>query len=194
MPLTGSTVNYAQAKGIITPTSTTSPTPIGASNYTTDFFRFHTNGGAVSLIVNDGSEFLTAGTPDPGAMLRSTLTILNTSGSVIGTATEAASTLSETFSGTLAAGTYYAEIASYGGHTQTLGSYNTTYYFDMGSYFITGSGLSVPEPGTWAMLLSARMPRFFHLSPRLDESDRCRHLVVVQIRACLQLLPCPFLI
>ena len=70
------------------------------------------------------------------------------------TATEASSTLSETYSGTLPAGNYYAEIDSYGGHTQTLGSYNTTYYYDMGSYFLTGSGVSVPEPGTWAMLLA----------------------------------------
>ena len=51
-------------------------------------------------------------------MLRSTLTILNASGSVVGTATEAASTLSETYSGTLAAGNYYAEIASYGGDSK----------------------------------------------------------------------------
>ena len=154
LPLTGNSVNYAAAKGIITPTSTSSPTPIGVSNYTTDYFSFHSAGGAVTLTVYDGTEYLTSGTQDPGAMLRSTLTILNASGAVVGTATEAASTLSETFSGTLAAGTYYAKIASYGGETQTLGSYNTTYYYDMGSYFIKGSGLTVPEPGTLALLAS----------------------------------------
>ena len=155
MPLSGGSVNAAQAKGIITPASMTSLTPIGASNYTTDFFRFHTNGGTISLTAYDGSEFLAAGTADPGAMLRSTLTIFNGSGSLVATATEASSTLSETYSGTLPAGNYYAEVASYGGHTQTLGSYNTTYYYDMGSYFLSGSGLSVvPEPGTWAMLLA----------------------------------------
>ena len=68
-------------------------------------------------------------------------------------ATEAASTLFETYSGTLAAGNYYVEIASHGGKTQMLSSYNTSCYFDMGSYFLTGSGLSpVPEPGACVML------------------------------------------
>ena len=153
MPLSGSNVNAALAKGIIVPASASSPTPIGASNYTTDFFQFHTNGGSISLTAYDGSEFLTAGTADPGATLRSTLTILDSSGSIVGRATEAASTLFETYSGTLAAGNYYAEIASYGGHTQTLSGYDTSYYYDMGSYFLTGSGLSpVPEPGTCVML------------------------------------------
>jgi hypothetical protein len=154
MPLSGSTINAALAKGIITPASTSSPTPIGASNYTTDYYRFHTDGGLIVLTAHNGSEFLNVGTADPGATLRSTLKILGTSGTVVGTATEAPSTLSETFSGTLSAGWYYAEIASFGGYSQTLGSYNTTSYFDMGSYFLTGTGLSVPEPGTSAMLLA----------------------------------------
>ncbi len=153
LPVSGNNVNAALAKGIIVPASTTSPTPIGASNYTSDFFRFYANGGVVSLTAHNGSEFLSAGTADPGAMLRSTLTILDSSGTTVGTATEAASTLSETFFGTLPAGWYYAQIASYGGHSQTLGSYNTTSYFDMGSFFLTGSGISVPEPGTLVMLL-----------------------------------------
>jgi hypothetical protein len=154
MPLSGGTINAALAKGIITPASTASPTPIGASNYTTDFFRFHSDGGPITLVAHDGSEFLSAGTADPGATLRSMLKILDTSGTVVATATEAASTLSETYSGILPAGWYYAEIASFGGHSQTLGSYNTTSYFDMGSYFLSGSGLSVPEPGTLAILLA----------------------------------------
>jgi hypothetical protein len=161
MPLLGSNVNAALAKGIITPLSVTSPTPIGASNYSSDFFVFHSNGGPISLTVNDGSEFLNPGTADPGAMLRSTLTILNGLGMAVGTATEASSTLSETYSGTLPAGDYYAKIASYGGKTQTIsvpfsGSYNTTYYYDIGSYFLTGSGLyPVPEPGTCVLLAAA---------------------------------------
>jgi autotransporter-associated beta strand protein len=149
MPLSGSTINAALAKGIITPASTAAPTPIGASNYTTDFFRFYTSGGPISLVARDGSEFLTVGAADPGATLRSTLKILDPSGTIVGSATEAASTLSETYSGTLSAGWYYAQIASYGGHSQTLGSYNTTSYFDMGSYFLTGSGFSLPGPSTW---------------------------------------------
>jgi hypothetical protein len=154
MPLSGNTVDFTQAKGVITPVSTSAPTPIGAANYTNDFFSFHSVGGLITLTAYDGSEFLNPGTPDPGAMLRSTLTILDSSGTIVGTATEADSTLFETFSAILPVGDYYAKIASYGGHTQTLSSYNTTEYFDMGSYFLTGSGFLVPEPGTWAMLAS----------------------------------------
>ena len=88
-------------------------------------------------------------------MLRSSLAILNASGGLVGSATEASSTLSESFSGVLAAGNYYAKVTSYGGETQTLSGYNTTYFYDMGSFFMAGSGIStVPEPGTWAMLAS----------------------------------------
>jgi hypothetical protein len=159
LPITGSNVDYTLAKGIITPNSTSSPTPIGTANYTSDFFAFHTTGGTVTLAAHDGTEFLTPGIADPSPTLRSTLTILNSSGAVAGTATEDASTLFETFSGTLAAGDYYARIDSYGGHTQTLGSYNTTYYYDMGSYFLTGSGpiTPVPEPAVITMLASAAL-------------------------------------
>src|SRR5262249_46881549 len=53
------------------------------------------------------------------------------------------STLSESFVGILPAGTYYANIASYGGHTQALTfggtTMNTTYYYDTGAYFLTGA-------------------------------------------------------
>ena len=146
MPVTGTTVNAALAKGIITPVSTSDPTPIGTSNYTTDYFKFHSEGGMVSLTAYNGSEFITPGTADPGATLRSVLTILTASGSIVGTATEASSTLSETFSRVLAHGDYYAKIESYGGHAQTLTvggiTYNTTEYFDMGSYFLKGSGIT----------------------------------------------------
>jgi hypothetical protein len=153
MPLSGNSVDFSRAKGVIAPASTTVPTAIGASNYTTDFFWFRTDGGPLSLTAYDGTEFLSPGTADPAATLRSTLTILDHMGLPVGTAIEAPSTLFETFSGTLPAGDYYVKIASYGGHTQTLGSYNTTYYFDMGDYFLTGSGLSaLPEPGTLALL------------------------------------------
>jgi hypothetical protein len=156
LPLNGTSVNYNLAKGIIEPASTSNPQPIGVSNYTTDYFQFRSNGTTpISLTVNDGSEFLTPGVADPGAMLRSTLKILNSSGTVVVTANEAASTLSETFTGFLPAGVYYAQIASYGGKTQALSGYNASYFYDMGSYFVTGSGLfTVPEPATWAMLAS----------------------------------------
>jgi hypothetical protein len=138
LPLSGTSVNYNLAKGIITPASATSPTPMGASNYTSDYFAFQAGTAPISLTVHDGTEFLSPGTADPGATLRSTLTIYNAQGLIMGTGVEDASTLFETFSGTLPAGNYYAKVSSYGGHAQTLGSYNTTYYYDMGSYFLTG--------------------------------------------------------
>lgn len=156
IPLNGKTVNPALAKGVITPSSTTEPTPMGESNYTKDYFRFFSEGGTMTLTAHNGSQFLSVGTADPGPTLRSTLRVLTRTGEVVGIGTEAADTLSETYSGTLPAGWYVAEVASFGGHEQTLSGYNTTYYYDMGSYFLTGSGVSaVPEPGTLALLVIA---------------------------------------
>jgi hypothetical protein len=156
LPLNGSSIDYATARGIITPISTSNPQPIGESNYTSDYFLFHTNGGQITLTVNNGTEFLKPGTADPGAMLRSSLTILNSSGTAIGTGSESLSTLSVTYASTLPAGNYYAKISSHGGDTQTVSPYNTVWYYEMGSFFLTGSGFSavVPEPGTCIMLLS----------------------------------------
>jgi hypothetical protein len=156
LPLNGTSINYAVAKGIITPTSTSNPQPIGESNYMSDYFLFRTNGGQITLKVNDGTEFLNPGTADPGAMLRSSLTILNSSGTVVGTGSESLSTLSTTYSGTLPAGNYYAKIASHGGDTQQVSDFNTVWYYEMGSFFLTGSGFTalVPEPGTCVMLLT----------------------------------------
>lgn len=171
LPLTGGSVNAALAKGVIMPNSAAAPTPIGASNYTTDYFLFRTGGGPISLTVNDGSELLNPGTADPGAMLRSTLQILNGAGVVVGSGADSA--FSETYSGTLPAGDYYAKIASYGGKTQTidlpwpLSDYNTTYYYDMGSYFLSGSGfIPVPEPTTFVLLAAAATGIIFLRRPR----------------------------
>lgn len=152
LPLLGDAVNASIAKGVIVPQSATNPNPIGASNYTSDVLSFHAYGQQISLTVNDGSEFLTPGVADPGATLRSTLSILDSAGNTVATGLEAASTFSETFSGILSSGDYFAVISSYGGATQTLTdagtTYNTTEYYDMGSYFLTGSGFAmVPEPG-----------------------------------------------
>ena len=155
LPLNGSSVYYNFAQGIIVPASSSSPTPIGAANYTTDFFSFKSDGQTpVNLTANDGSEFVTPGSADVATTLRSTLTILNSSGGTVGSGTEAASTLSESYSALLPAGTYEAEIASYGGHTQTITSgsntFNTTYYFDMGGYFLTGSGFASMSSFVWS--------------------------------------------
>lgn len=151
LPLLGNLVDVSAAQGVIVPLSTTNPDPIGAANYSSDFLSFHTDGTPVTLTLNNGSEFLVAGVADPGATLRSSLTILDGAGNFVAAGIEASSTLSVTFAGTLDAGDYFAVISSYGGATQTLSSAGTTYnlteYYDMGSYFLSGSGFAVPEPG-----------------------------------------------
>ncbi len=158
LPLIGSTVDYSLAQGVIVPVSTNNPDPIGVDKYTRDWFSFLSNGTtAITLTANNGDDLITPGVAAPGATLRSTLKIYDSLGALVGTATEAASTMAETFAGLLPAGTYYAEVASYGGHTQTLpnpagGFFNTTYYYDMGSFFLTGSGFAVPEPMTMLIL------------------------------------------
>ncbi|HMP18107.1 MAG TPA: PEP-CTERM sorting domain-containing protein, partial [Gemmatales bacterium] len=53
----------------------------------------------------------------------------------------------------LAAGTYFLEVSSAGGKFGSLGPNNNwdpSYYFDMGSYFLTGV-IPVPEPATIAL-------------------------------------------
>lgn len=155
LPLLGNgTVNFNAAKGVIVPASASGATPIGASNYRSDFFSFQSFGAPVTLTANDGAEFITPGAADPGATLNSTLSIFDALGNLVATATKATSTLTETYSGTLPAGTYFAQIASAGGYTSTYDP-NATYY-DMGSYFLTGSGfnaVSVPEPAGAAAAL-----------------------------------------
>jgi autotransporter-associated beta strand protein len=153
LPLTGADVNFKLAKGIIAPASSTAPTPIGAAHYVSDYFSFQSDGTTpIRLSVNDGTQFLHAGSADPGVLLRSTLTILDPSGATVGTGVESPSTLSETFTGVLPFGKYFARISSYGGHTQTLISgtdqYNTTQYYDAGAFFLTGSGIGAPA--VWA--------------------------------------------
>ena len=93
----------------------------------------------------------------PGS-LRSTLSIYDFNGLSIGSAVEDSSTLLETYTGTLAAGVYYAQVASFGGHAQVNDpalNFNNTSYFDTGSYFLTGSGFTAaaPEPGTAVLLI-----------------------------------------
>jgi len=145
MFLTGSTVDATKAKGYIAPNSSSNPNPIGEGNYTTDLFRFHTNGTVVTLVAHDGSQRITPGVADPGATLNSNLRILDANGNLVAVANRDASTLFETFSGALAAGDYFAQITSYGGLSYG-GSFNSANYYDMGSYFLSGSGLAAPVP------------------------------------------------
>ena len=128
VPMAGSLVNFATAKGIITPASTTAPDAIGAANYTSDFYQFNSGGGSVTLTVHDGAERVAVGTADFGPTLASTLTILDANGNTVATANTNFATLSETITQTLPAGTYYAEVSSLGGETGTFNGSTNTYY------------------------------------------------------------------
>ena len=75
--------------------------------------------------------------------LRSQLKIYNSSGVLVASATEDASTLFETYSGLLPGGKYYAEISCFGGHVEVRGPaemLDPKHFYDMGAYFLTGSG------------------------------------------------------
>ena len=117
-----------------------------------DFFSFFSTGGAISMTATDGSSFLQAGVADPGATMRSVLRILDINGTVLGTSTEDATTLNHTWNGSLAAGQYIAQVVSYGDY---ISSYEPdSRYFNMGAYFLSGSGFSpVPEPTTFIVML-----------------------------------------
>jgi hypothetical protein len=165
LPLSGRNVNPAAASGVISPTGTgpsfdpnvvtVDANPIGASNYTNDIFAFASDGVTpISLTAHDGTDLLSPGTADPSPTLRSVLTLYNSSFTSVGTATEDSSTLFETYSGVLPAGTYFAELSSFGGHIENSGGYDPASYYDMGGYFLTGSGLeAVPEPSTLGIAL-----------------------------------------
>lgn len=153
LPLNGNSVDFNLAKGVINPKANGQGiyNPIGEANYTTDFFKFNAAGGAVTLSVLDGSQYITPGTQDPGAMLDSVLRIYNSNGVLVGTGTSSANTLSETFTGNLAAGTYYAQIASAGGYSTNFGG--GSQYYTNGSYFLKGTGFAaVPEPATFVVI------------------------------------------
>lgn len=141
------TVNSASAKGWIMPKASTGYSAVGEDSYTRDYFRFTSLGGSATLTAYDGTEFLNPGQADPGATMRSVLRIRDISGNVVGTAVEDASTLVHTWTGNLAAGTYFAEVASYGAYTSSYEP--SSRYFNMGAYFLSGSGLAaVPEPSS----------------------------------------------
>lgn len=155
LPMTGNSINFNLAKGVIVPTSTLAPTPIGASNYTSDFFSFSTTGGAVTINLVAGSQFITPGVADNGAMIDGSLFIYSDSNLVTPLFSAATITLGETISQNLAAGNYIIQVASAGG--KLLGSLDNptsvqTEYFDMGSFFLTGTiPTAVPEPATIAL-------------------------------------------
>ena len=151
LPLTGSSINFNLAKGIIVPSSSTAPNPIGESNYTFDFFSFTTSGGINTINLVAGREAITPGLADPDPMLDGTLRILDSLGNIVGVANTAS--LGETLSLNLAAGDYYVQVSSAGGKASDTngGVWNPASFYDMGSFFLTGTIVAVPEPATIAL-------------------------------------------
>jgi len=155
LPMTGNAINFNLAKGVIVPTDTLNPDPIGANNYTSDFFSFSTTGGLVTINLVAGSEFITPGVADNGAMIDGSLFLYSASNLVTPLFSAATITLGETISQNLLAGNYVIQVASAGG--KLLGSLDNptsvqTEYFDMGSFFLTGTiPTAVPEPTTIAL-------------------------------------------
>ncbi len=142
----GNAVDATLAKGIIVPSNNVNPVTSGEANYVSDFWSFTTGPGLVSFTTHAGRETITPGVSDPGATLDATMRILNSSGTVIATA--ATGSLDETISMVLGMGNYYVQVSS------AADPLNSGYY-DMGSYFLTGSVIAlVPEPSTWALLAS----------------------------------------
>ena len=92
----------------------------------TDFFSFSTAAGSVTLNVN---------TIAFGATMHAKLQLFNASGTLIATAANA-NTLGQTITATLAAGTYYLSVDSYG------------QYGDVGQYTVSGTVALPPTPVT----------------------------------------------
>ncbi len=156
IPVTGGIVdvNDPLHRGTISPVDSGGGyDPIGFANYTFDFFSFQADGiNPVTLTVNNGNDLLVPGTADNGFTLRAFLDIYDDGFTPIATGTEDPSTLFTSYTATPAAGTYYAQITSWGGHDEVSG-FDPAQYYDMGGYFLTGSGFVIPEPGTFAIIL-----------------------------------------
>ncbi|MGL4420152.1 MAG: hypothetical protein ACRCZF_05780, partial [Gemmataceae bacterium] len=144
LALTGNSINSNTAKGIISPLSSDNPNPIGVSNYSTGFYSFSVGQGGsnVNITLKSGRSTLTVGTADEGATLNATLLLLDANGTVLNTSALNGIVDENITRHLSAAGTYFIQIQSAGGFTDV----NGYTYFDMGSYFITGSITPVPEP------------------------------------------------
>ena len=155
LALNGTDVNPSQAKGYI---NTTNPAnPLGIGNYTTDFFRFNTDGTAINLVLNAGADRDGDGIIDPGVTFDGSFNILNSAGVLVGQSLRDGSSLFYTYDGTLAAGSYYAQVLDFGGYASTREA--GVSYFTSGDYFFTGSGgfTAVPEPTSLAVLMIGGM-------------------------------------
>jgi hypothetical protein len=148
LQLNGNSINSMMNQGVIIPISETAPNPIGVDNYTKGYFSFNTIGGLNTITLNAGTQWITEGVSDPHRSLDGSLRILDSLGNEIAAA--ATSSLGESLSVNLAAGLYYIEVSSAGGKLGSLGpngNWIQRRFFDMGSYFLTGSIQAVPEAG-----------------------------------------------
>ncbi|HMO15371.1 MAG TPA: T9SS type A sorting domain-containing protein [Pirellulaceae bacterium] len=152
----GNEIDSLANQGIIVPISNTNPNPIGVDNYTRGYFSFTTvTGGINTITVNAGTQWITTGVPDPHQSLDATLRILDMFGNQL--AVSATANFSETISLHLDPGSYFIEVSSAGGKFASLGPNNNwdpKYFYDMGSYFLTGTILAVPEPSSAILLTS----------------------------------------
>lgn len=148
LAMIGDQIDYTLARGVIVPNSDTNAQPIGEENYTRGYFSFETSGGLSSITVNSGGQWITPGVADPRPMLDATLRILDVNGEIV--AYSDTPSLSETITIDLLAGSYFIEVASAGGKFASLGpdgEWDPAYFYDMGSYFLTGNiPLAIPEP------------------------------------------------
>ena len=141
LPLVGTAIDPTLAKGVIVPASAAIRKRSATANYLADFWSFTTSAGMVTISAIAGRESV-LNFAYAGATLDDTLVILNSIGAVVATSNTAS--LSETLTLNLAAGTYYAEV-------QSAGDPNNTGFFDVGSYFLYGSIVAVPEPSSWLL-------------------------------------------
>nr|MCU0705924.1 PEP-CTERM sorting domain-containing protein [Fimbriiglobus sp.] len=156
LPLTGNTINSTLAKGIITPLSSTDPNPIGTNNYTKDYFKFTVENGLtgnLNATLKSGYFTNNSGTTEnPGWTLNATLRLLASDGVTQLAISNSSDYLENITINSLTAGTYYLEISSAGGFTDSYGNK----YYDMGGYTLLGTFTPVPEPAT-VIVLAAGM-------------------------------------
>ena len=147
--LSGSSIGPRGASGYLKPVDFLNPDPMGVDSYTKDYFSFGSNGGPLTIKLTAGSSFFAANANDYGETFEGLLKIFNLDGTLVATTVLSADTYSATFSGTLAAGAYVAEVSDIGGYQSTYDA--TAQYYTMGAYFLNGSGLTaVPEPASLA--------------------------------------------
>lgn len=139
IPLILDAVDYTSAKGIIHPDSASNPQPMNAADYTSDWWVFSTDGGPITLSSVAGRSTINPGVADPGATLHTAMNIYDSLGALV--TQVQSSNLTQTYSGVLAAGDYYLEILPVGNIVDSNPSFTDRVFFDMGSYFLTGSGL-----------------------------------------------------